>query len=41
LYEEKLRYLDMIFLKIYYLFNFSRLTAVFPAARDPNFQPED
>jgi len=40
LYEEKLPYFEIILLKIY-LSNFSRWTAMFPGARDPNFQTED
>jgi len=39
-FEEKIHYLQMILIKIYFSI-FSRFNAIFPAARDHNFQAEE
>ena len=38
--EEKIHYLQMILVKIYFSI-FSRFRVIFPVARDPNFQAEE
>ena len=40
MYEDKLRYFEIMLLKTY-LSNFSQQTAMFPEAQDPNFQTKD
>ena len=40
MYEDKLRYFEIMLLKTY-LSNFSQQTAMFPEAQDPNFKTKD